>query len=216
MFRISKALLIIVIISYITAMIAYFYLPEQIPTHWNLQGQADQWGNRWNIFFMPILISVLLIVFFVTKKIDPQHSNYQKFQSAYTSIQIAIALFMFAMQIMTMIVALHPNIIQASTFINMGIGILFCVLGNLMPKVRANYFIGIKTPWTLRDEDVWRRTHRISGKLWFFGGFLFIIASLLPNRYGAIVLFMILLILVGIPTIYSYGMFLKKERGERI
>lgn len=216
MFRISKALLLIMMISYITAFIAYFYLPQTIPTHWNLQGEADQWGHRWNIFFMPILTSVLLLGFYVTKRIDPHHNNYQKFESAYTSIQITIVLFILVIQIVTIFVALYPETIRPGMFLNMGIGMLFCILGNLMPKVRANYFIGIKTPWTLCDEDVWRRTHRMGGKLWFFGGMLFIPASLLPNQYSSIALFVILLILIGIPTIYSYGMFVKKKRGERI
>ena len=98
--------------------------------------------------------------------------------------------------------------------ITLGLGFLFAVMGNLMPKIRQNYFIGIKTPWALEDEDNWRRTHRMAGRLWFAAGLLMMLLSVLPKILTGSILG-IALAMALVPYIYSYSLFRSKRmKGE--
>ncbi|HTD42217.1 MAG TPA: SdpI family protein, partial [Mucilaginibacter sp.] len=85
------------------------------------------------------------------------------------------------------------------------VGLLFAFIGNIMHSIKPNYFAGVRTPWTLEDDDTWRATHRLAGKLWFTGGIALTIAVLLlPVKAGMIVFMSMIAILVLIPVIYSY------------
>lgn len=99
--------------------------------------------------------------------------------------------------------------------ITLGLGFLFAVMGNLMPKIRQNYFIGIKTPWALEDEDNWRRTHRMAGRLWFAAGLLMMLLSVLPKEILTGSILGLASAMALVPYIYSYSLFRSKRmKGE--
>lgn len=99
--------------------------------------------------------------------------------------------------------------------ITLGLGFLFAVMGNLMPKIRQNYFIGIKTPWALEDEDNWRRTHRMAGRLWFAAGLLMMLLNVLPKEILTGSILGLASAMALVPYIYSYSLFRSKRmKGE--
>lgn len=209
-----KPLVIVMIISLLTAILAYPFLPDQIPIHWDINGTADQLGQKYYIFF-PILMQILVIFgFSFFRKIDPRKSNYVRFSSVYSTLTLTISLFIYAMELMTLLVVYQPTLLSVPALITIGLGILFIVLGNKMPQIKQNYFIGIKTPWALHDENNWQKTHRFSGKLWFFIGFIFFPIAFLPTKIHVMILFFIVLLMALIPYLYSYLLYRKTSKGD--
>ena len=106
----------------------------------------------------------------------------ERFVSTCNVFLMVLCLLIFGMCLITAISAWKPDALDVPMAITLGLGFLFAVMGNLMPKIRQNYFIGIKTPWALEDEDNWRRTHRMAGRLWFAAGLLMMLLSVLPKE----------------------------------
>ncbi len=150
----------------------YNYLPEQVPIHWNIQGEVDNYGGRFmGAFGLPLMTLVLYLMMVFVPRIDPKRSNYTKFTGAYNAFVAAFVIFMLSMQAAILLFTFGYNI-DIGVVVQIGVGLLFLVLGNYLTRVRHNYFFGIRTPWTLANETVWRKTHR-------FGGMLFVIAGIL-------------------------------------
>ena len=116
---------------------------------------------------------------------------------------------------MTLYSAYAPGALEVGRLIPAAVGILFCVLGNYMPKFKPNYFVGIRTPWTLASENVWRRTHRLSGLLWFFGGLLYFVISLLIKPASAFpITIVVLLVIAVLPCAASYFYWRQEQKGN--
>lgn len=187
-------------------------LPEQIPMHWNIDGQIDGWAPRYGVFLIPLLQLAECVMLRFLPALDPKRKNYERFGGAYRALRLALALFMGLMQGVVLSAVLAPGRLNVARVVPACAAVLLCVIGNYMPKFRHNYFCGIRTPWTLDDAGCWRRTHRLAGPLWFWGGLLLAAASfLLPPRPLALVFFAGVLLLALIPVAASY-LFYKKNR----
>ncbi len=200
-----KLRIIIVIAMVIASIILYPKLPDIIPTHWNFKGQPDDWGAKWWAAWLIPGISLLLLGLFpILAKIDPRHKNYKKFTGVWEIIQtviIAFFGFVFIMQYYITLVPENQNLMEPIMF--SAVGLMFIVLGNYMGKVRQNYFVGIKTPWTLHDKEVWQKTHRLGGWVFAIGGLVFLINAWVQIFEGPI-FFITILAIVLIPVVYSY------------
>lgn len=202
------------------ALIAYPRLPEEIPIHFNAAGQVDGTGPRYHVFLMPGLAALMLIISRVTPRIDPRRTNYGKFQRQYHQIFFVITLLLLFTQLYIIAVSLYPQLIR---HFNMGVwmpflaGLMLVFFGNMMPKFKSNFFTGIKTPWTLADEQVWYRTHRLVGKLWVVCGFLTILLAFLPPVWKLYIFFPLILVMVAVPYVYSYLVFqrIQKQNEEK-
>lgn len=159
--------------AFVASAVLYPRLPEQIPIHWNLEGQVDDYAGRfWGAFGLPLLnVGIYLLLLFLPL-IDPKRANYARFIGFYRGFRVLMVLFMAGMHGVTLYAALGKPV-DVSFLVTLGVSVLFIYMGNSLGRVRHNYFVGIKTPWTLASEEVWRRTHRLGGKL-------FIVAGLLP------------------------------------
>ncbi|MGN0416389.1 SdpI family protein [Anaerostipes faecalis] len=198
----NKRIFIIFILSLIVSIVFFFYLPDKIPTHWNIYGEIDHYGSKFTIFMEPALIFILWMFMDILRKADPKRKNYQKFEKEYEHFKLVICLLMFALQIFTIAVTFGVPI-KIDVVLPFIIGFLLAYVGNMMPKIKFNYFMGIKTPWTLNSEEVWFRTHRFAGKLWFIGGILAALSSFLPGIGKMIVFTLIILIISITPMVYS-------------
>ena len=189
----------------------YAKLPDQIPIHWNVNGQIDEYSSKLYIFFPAVLLLFMNIIFTLLKHIDPKKNNYERFHNAFESIKLAIYLFIFCLWGITLVACFDPALINISLMLTMLCGAIFTILGNLMPKFKSNFFIGIKTPWTLSNETVWMKTHRMAGKLWFIGGILMMISALFLRSNDMIIgqFIFITCILAFVPCIYSYVLYRK-------
>lgn len=167
---------------------AYPHLPAEVATHFDLEGQPNGWSSRlFAAVFAPALGVVLALVFTVLPRIDPRAANYAKFGPTYWTIANAVLLLLAAVHVFTLGKALGWTI-DMSRVASLAIGGLLVVLGNLMTRIRPNWFMGIRTPWTLSSDTVWRKTHRFGGAAFVIAGLCIVATALLKASwalYGA-------------------------------
>lgn len=196
--------LLIVAAAFIASAVVYPRLPARIPTHWNLAGQPDDWSNRiWGAWVLPIFLLGMWVLVQVLPRIDPRGANYAKFGGAFEGIIVSVMLFMLALHLVALRASLgYP--VQMQRVVPIGIGVLFIVIGNLLPRARPNWFVGIRTPWTLSSDRVWEKTHRFGGRVFVAGGILITIAGFLLVQWAHAVLFTVVLLCTAAVLIYSY------------
>ncbi len=195
---------LIAIISLLLAMIAYPFLPEEIPFHFGPTGEVDRYGGTWTIFLIPAVIVFLIVAAELFRFADPKKQSYDKFSKQYYRVHFLASLLFILMEIYIIAVSVGIEVMNINHLIPAVIGMLFLVIGNSMPKFKHNYFCGIRTCYTLTNEDVWFMTHRFAGKLWFLGGFGMILTVFLPTDATMIVFIIIVVALTIIPILYSY------------
>lgn len=194
----------------------YSAFPQQIPSHWNLQGQVDGTTSRfWGVGIMPLLPLAIYVLMTYLPKLDPKKANYEKFTGPYYTIRMAITLSLSALSFIVMLSALGYAI-DVSLFVRILLSALFIVIGNYMGKVRHNYFLGYRTPWSLASEDIWNKTHRLGGKLQVAGGILALTSIFLPTSLGATVFLFGLLGPVFLTFIYSYLLYKRQNMTKDI
>ncbi len=183
----------------------YFYnkLPAIVPTHWNLAGEADGFGSKTtHLILMPVIVLGMMIMLMVLPKLDPKKEKYEKFAEVYELFQLLLAAFMSYTYLVTIWAGLNPKV-DVGFAILAGIGLLFVVIGNYMGKIRQNYFVGIKTPWTLDNEEVWNKTHRLGGWCFVLAGLMFLVQAFLAWKTWW-VLAIALTVILAVPIGYSY------------
>ena len=141
---------------------------------------------------------------------DPKKASYKKFKKEYYLIFLLVSLLMLFIELYTIAVSLNMKVFNIKMLMPGAVGLMFVVIGNLMPKFKQNFYAGIRTSWTLADEEVWFKTHRLGGKVWFIGGLLMILTVFMPNALKSIIFFGTVLALVLIPIIYSYVIYKKQ------
>ncbi|MEL7568051.1 MAG: DUF1648 domain-containing protein [Dehalobacterium sp.] len=196
-------LLLLIAFSIILGIYVYPMLPDQVPTHWNFNGEIDGYSSKtFGAIGLPLIILGMYILFLVLPLIDPKKENYQKFTRTYFILKYVLVLFFFLLYVATIGVSLgYP--ININRIVPMGIAILFVFLGNYLSTVRHNYFMGIRTPWTLANEKVWMKTHRIGGKLWVFSGIIGLIAQIVFPDWGS--KFMLVLVIGSTIFVTAYS-----------
>ena len=183
----------------------YNKLPAEVPMHWNIHGEIDRYGSRNELFLIAGLNIFMGVFMSAIARIDPKQKNYERFRETYDWIIIWTLGFMTVLMGVVLMETMKPGTVNISKVVCMMVGILFIVLGNMMPKVKQNFFTGVKTPWALSSDVVWNKTQRLGGKCLFFGGILILGSAYLTN--GSATVFLIILIAVFIsivPMVMSY------------
>jgi len=197
-------LLIIALIPIVYLFLNWDALPEQMPIHFDFKGQPNGYGSRLTYVILPLGIYLLM---FVLPLIDPKKANYEIFRQSYFKLRVILGLFFAAMTILIIYNQLHP-MENMKLLLPILVYFLFTVLGNYLGTIKPNYFVGIKVPWTLNNDEVWTKTHRMAGKLWFWGGLLGITLTLIiQNAFVALI--PISLICALAPIVYSYLIYQK-------
>lgn len=196
-------------VTILLTMLLYPFLPEKIPIHWNYLGEIDSYGAKPWIFLSSGCMIVVVLVMELARHIDPRKENYIKFEHVFINIQMMTILIFFFVFLCSAYASFYPTQIDMNFIMSLMIGFLFIVIGNVMPKIKSNYFMGIKTPWTLQNSEVWRRTHRLAGKLWFGAGLLLMLSALLPKEYNMAAIVILSIVIAIIPYVYSYVCFKK-------
>ncbi|GAK76930.1 SdpI family protein [Nonlabens sp. Asnod3-H03] len=177
----ETVIIILTLIPFIYLGLVYSDLPDSLPMHWNAQGEVDHMGNKRELWLIPILLTGLMYVILkYVPKLDPK-GQIKKMGNKFGHLRVAITLFQTALAvgIIYMSTTYKDGDTSSPTWIFMLIGLLFIVLGNYMPAMKPNYFVGIRTPWTLENENVWRKTHRVGAILFITSGIIILITSLL-------------------------------------
>ena len=204
--------LIVVLIPFVYLAYIWSSLPDTVPLHWNYKGEIDDWGNKSSLIFITFLLSGLTyILFTVIPFIDPK-KRIQTMGNKYHNLKFLMVLFMSALAVFIIYSAKEQSITNPS-FIYLAIGLLFMLLGNYMKIIKANYFIGIRTPWTLEYESIWKSTHKLASKIWFVGGLAIVISSLTTNKdFNGIFFISVITLLAIIPVVYSYMEYRKLKK----
>lgn len=193
------------------AVLVYPHLPEQVPSHWNIQGEVDDYQGRFfGAFFFPLMIVGLYLLMLVLPVIDPRRENYARFRGAYTFLRWGFVIFMTILYGVTIAVALGYGV-DVGWMVKAMVAGLFIIIGNYMGQFRHNYFVGIKTPWTLANEEVWQRTHRMGGKLWVICGLICLVVSPFNTTWAAVMFFGAIAVMTLVPMVYSYLLFARLQ-----
>lgn len=205
----KKIITIICIITGFSAFFIYPHLPPQIPVHWGVSGQIDQYGDKRMIFVFSFLPLIIYTCMQLLPKIDPKKASYHLHSKAYQTVSFAMALFMAGIYIATSLAATGHNL-SIDIFVKAGIGILLVVSGNVLSQIRPNYFFGIRTPWTLANENVWKKTHRIGSYAFVFCGTIIFGSAFIKGVPGFVLFISSILFTTVFIFVYSYVIF-KKE-----
>ena len=199
---------IVILLPILVGLLLWNKLPEQVPTHWGIDGEVDGWSNKaWAVFGLPCILLGLHWLCFLVSLADPKRDAYTKKMLTLVLWICPVISLLFGSLIYTKVLGydLSVNVIMPLLM-----GLMFIVFGNLMPKMRQSYTMGIKLPWTLENEENWNKTHRFAGKLWVLGG----VAAMATAFAGSFwILLGILILMVAIPTVYSYTLY-RKQNSE--
>ena len=201
--------IILMVLPFIYLAYIWNTLPETVPTHWNASGEIDGYGSKNTLLIIPFMLPVLVyIIMTIAPKIDPKN-KIAIMGKKYEQLKFFLVLFMSVLALF-IIYSSKTQSFSSPNIIYILLGLLFAGLGNFMKTVKPNYFIGIKTPWTLENETVWKKTHLLGGKIWFVGGLLIVCMSLIFKAQTAATLFVIIAVLITIiPLVHSYIEFKK-------
>lgn len=201
--------LLFIVAAFVVAAILYPGLPEQIPTHWNAQGQVDGYMKKpWGALLMPAMALITYVIMKIIPVISPKGFRTDKFSDVIGVLQVTLVGFMSIVAILVLLEARGLNV-RINEMIVAGTGLLFVIIGNYLGKVRKNFFIGIRTPWTLASDEVWNRTHRLGGKLFLLSGVIIWIGALLRLPLTWTVGVAVGLVLI--PVVYSYFLYRRIE-----
>lgn len=206
-------LLSLCILSFIGQLFLLPRMPEQIPIHWNVSGEVDNWAGKNASLFLALLPLLMLGLFHVVPRLDPRGKNYEKHTKAYQIFITALVLFFIAILWITNAASLgYP--VSIERLIPLGIGILLVAVGNYMPQLRTNYTMGIKNPWTLESEWVWKKTHSMGGAVFCIMGFVMALNGFISTSW--MVKVSVGLILLGVLwlEVYSYLMYQKWKKNS--
>jgi len=208
----------------VTAMLALAWLVGsslpaglQLPTHWNLAGEADRFSGKWPALLMPAAITAgLCALMFYLPAIEPRREGLERSRGLYLSAWAGLLLMGIAIEFVTIAAAFGWPVAGDRILIG-ATGILLTLIGNQLGKSRSMYLVGIRTPWTLASEEVWIKTHRLGGKLMVASGLSMVVMAMLPVpaawRLGLPGI--VLAAAVIVPIAYSYVLWRKEESGSR-
>jgi len=190
----------------ITSILLYPRLPARLPTHWNIHGQVDGTMLKMNALLVPLGINLgLYILFLAIPYLDPK-KKMEQFRNTYGWIRLSVHTFMALLFVAMMAYSLGYKV-SMDRIVPALASILIIIFGNLMGKMRPNYFVGIRTPWTLESPVVWQKTHRISGPIWVVAGLLGLVGSLIGGFWAFALLFFPVTLAAAFSIWYSWYAF---------
>ena len=203
--------LCLIFIGIVLAIAAYLYpsLPEQIPTHWNIAGEVDDYTPKpWGVLILPLAAVFVFVVMKLIPIISPKGFRTDQFTDVVNIFTVTLVGFMSAVALLVLLAATGRNV-HMNEMIFAGVGILFIILGNYLGKVRKNFFLGIRTPWTLASDEVWNRTHRLGGWIFVLIGFFMFLNAFIRLPEGVLIGSIVVVALV--PVVYSFVLYRKVE-----
>lgn len=214
LFKKDALLIVLIFFMFIISFILYPFLPDKIPMHWNFRGEIDRYGSKFEgTFLIPLMTLGFYLLFLFLPYLDPKEENYKKFERVYQFIKYAFVILFSIMHYSVFITTLFGVRDLIPKIVPLTVGIFFILLGNYMPRIKPNWFVGIRTPWTLSNEEVWRKTHRLGGYLFIISGLLIILAGFLPSHWNFIVLMLAVFLSSIISIIYSFVIY-KRLKGK--
>lgn len=186
-------------------------LPERVPMQWGFDGVV-RYDAKWNLWIIAAIGPGMALLFQFLPRIDPKRDNYEKFQGMYGSFAVVMELFILVMMGIVLTETFHSGMLNVGRVVMVLVCLLMVWLGCVLGKVKPNWFMGIRTPWALSDPDVWNKTHRLGGWVFFLVGLGNIpVALLCPEKICAVVFFITLMAGVLLLYVMSYRFYKAKK-----
>ena len=207
---------LIMLLPAVYLAIVWTGIPQTVPMHFDLKGNVDQYGTKTDLLIMTAVLTGLNMLAYLAilniYKIDPKKYAAQN-KERLQRIGFSVALYLAAVSAMLIYVISTNHVDIVMKFVFIAMGLLFALIGNNMYNLKPNYFAGMRLPWTLENEDNWRATHHVAGRLWFFGGFVIaLLAFVLNEQWSVYSTFIALSFLILIPVIYSYRYYKRSQQ----
>jgi uncharacterized membrane protein len=198
---------IIIILTFGLAFYFYHLFPAFVPTHWDMMGNINGYSSaRFAAFFLPCFSLGLYLLLTFIPLIDPERKRYRQFAESYSAIKLTIIGFLTTVYVLIGFNGMGYHV-QFELIIPIMVGGLFIIIGRYLRDIKHNWFVGIRTPWTLSSEEVWNKTHKLASQLFVVGGVVMIILALIP-AYEKFVSYLVLIaLMVIIPIIHSYFLY---------
>lgn len=208
----ARTLIVSVIFAAIAVGVAIWlwpHMPARVPTHWDISGQPNGYTGRfWAVAMWPLLISGLAVVTVLLPAISPRRFEIRPFAGIYGALMLAIQGVMLVLGIAAMLAG-AGHAVPMATIAPLTVGVLLMVLGNYMGKFRRNFFMGIRTPWTLASEAVWERTHRLAGWLFVLAGVAMVVTA--PIHAMHWLSLVVVMVACLVPAVGSYFIYRRLE-----
>lgn len=202
--KMELPLLAVIAAMWIAAALVWPGAPDRIPVHWGLHGEVDRYGGRAEgLLFLPAMATVLYLLLLFVPRLDPGRLNYERFAGAYTTIRVSVLALMALIDGVILLTA-RGVAVDMNRFIGLAVGAMIFVMGNVMGKLRPNWFFGVRTPWTLSSKRSWTHTHRLAGWMFIIGGIALMIAGVIGHPRAMEIAFGILAAGALVSVFYSY------------
>ena len=210
----SIIVLSLVAIALIAGAVLWNQLPDQMPSHWNADDQVDGYMPRiWGVLLMPLIALGLLVLLTVVPALDPLKANIAQFRETFNLFIVFIAVFLLYVHALTLVWSLGYNNFKMSAALLPMMGLLFIFIGYLLRNAKRNFFIGIRTPWTLSSDSVWDKTHQLGSVLFMLSGAFALAGSFFGGMMAFWLLFVPLIGSVLFLVIYSYVLYRAETRS---
>jgi uncharacterized membrane protein len=188
--------------------------PEQMASHWDANDQVNGYMSRfWGVFLMPIVALGMLLLFLVIPNIDPLKANIAQFRETFNLFIAFIVGFMLYVHVLTLIWNLGYTQVGIGKSMLPAMGLLFILIGSMLRKAKRNFFIGIRTPWTLSSDTVWDKTHQLGAVLFMVSGVLAVIGGFFGGMVAFWMLFVPLMGSTLFLLVYSYVLYQRETKA---
>jgi len=207
--------LMIIALMLVGSLIVWPFAPQRVPIHWDISGRPDEYASKLpGLFLLPAVALGIYLLMVLLPNIDPGRANYRQFTTPYYIIRLVILLMMGVVHAIVLLWALGLEVNMVRV-LAIALGLAMALLGNLMGKIRPNWFVGVRTPWTLASKRSWVRTHRMAGLTMTPLGLLIALAGVIAP-YGWLVLGAILLLVADVIWLTLYSYLVWRSDPERI
>ena len=206
----KKLIFLIVIISFLVGLYFYPQLPDQMASHWNTKGEVDGHMTKfWGTFLMPLMMIFMLFLFLFIPKIDPLKKNIERFRKYFDGFILVFLLFFLYIYLLTLFYNIGYRFNMGQLMLP-AMGFLLYYCGILIKNAKRNWFIGIRTPWTLSSDRVWDKTHRLGAILYKIAGIIALVGILFPNY----ILWILFVPLIGFSIFLIFYSYFEYKKGE--
>ncbi len=205
----------LIIIAFVAGFYFYQHFPAKVPTHWNIRGEVNGYSSPLIAAFMiPAMALGMYLLFLVLPYLDPKRDQYESFIGIYHKFKDLIVAFLLLLYFLTGLNGIGYKI-NISFYAPIMVGAMFIILGILLEHVKMNWFLGIRTPWTMSSDTVWAKTHKLSSRVLIISGLLMAATSFVAWEFKiALFILAIVLIVFALP-IYSYILYAKEQKAKK-
>lgn len=209
----TVTMLSMLLLAFLVALVLYPQMPDPMPSHWNAAGEVDGYLPRlWGLFLLPLIAVGIFLLFLAIPRIDPLKANIAQFIDPYNLVMVLLIVYMLYIYGLTLLWALGYQF-NMLVMIMPAMGVLFIAVGYMVGKAKRNFFVGIRTPWTLSSDTIWARTHQL-GKWTFIGAGVVSIVCAFLGEIGFWVFTFAVLLSAFVPIIYSYILWKQENRDQ--